>query len=55
MMPRPFDYPPPSSDKQPMDPTWLKSSEEDITDEPVTTSVSDTQMPLRRTTLHLAM
>ena len=45
MMPRPFGYPPPSSDKQPMDPTWLKSLEEDVTDEPVTTSVSDTQMP----------
>ena len=44
MMPRPFGYPPPSSDKQPMDPTWLKSSSEDVTDEPMTTSVSDTQM-----------
>ena len=45
MTPRPFGYPPPSSNKQPMDPTWLKSSEEDVTDDPVTTSVSDTQMP----------
>ena len=51
----PFGYPPQSSDKQPMDPTWLKSLEEDVTDKPVTTSASDTQMPWRRVTLDLAM
>ena len=28
-----------------MDPTWLKLLEEDVTDKPMTTSASDTQMP----------
>ena len=45
MMPRPYGYLPLSSNKQPMDPTWLKLSEEDVTDKPVTTSASDTKMP----------